>query len=60
MVAEVIQAKKRILLMEYIQGGRVDDLKFLSEANIDRNKVSLELARIFSQVRTAFWLQVDD
>lgn len=36
--------------MEYIQGGRVDDLQYLAQQNIDRNMVSLELARIFSQV----------
>ena len=36
--------------MEYIQGGRVDDLVYLSDHNIDRNKVALELARIFCQM----------
>lgn len=36
--------------MEFIQGGRVDDLQYLADANIDRNKVSLELARIFNQM----------
>ncbi len=36
--------------MEYIQGGRVDDLLYLSDHNIDRNKVALELARIFCQM----------
>ena len=37
--------------MEFIQGGRVDDLQYLVDHNIDRNKVALELARIFGQVR---------
>ena len=36
--------------MEYIQGGRVDDLVYLSDHNIDRNTVALELARIFCQM----------
>lgn len=36
--------------MEFIRGGRVDDLEYLAEHNIDRNKVSLELARIFAQM----------
>lgn len=36
--------------MEYIHGGRVDDVKYLLDHNIDRNKVSLELARIFDQM----------
>ena len=36
--------------MEFIKGGRVDDLKYLSDHNIDRNKVAIELARIFGQM----------
>ena len=36
--------------MEYIKGGRVDDLVYLADNNIDRNKFALELARIFSQM----------
>ncbi|KAF8629664.1 hypothetical protein AX17_005603 [Amanita inopinata Kibby_2008] len=49
-IPEVIVARKRVLIMEYIQGGRVDDLAYLASANIDRNKVALELSRIFSQM----------
>jgi aarF domain-containing kinase len=49
-IPEVISASKRVLIMEYIQGGRVDDLTYLAEHNIDRNKVALELTRIFSQM----------
>lgn len=36
--------------MEYIEGGRVDDKEYLAVHNIDRNKVALELARIFSRM----------
>lgn len=36
--------------MEYIQGGRVDDLAYLAGMGIDRNKVALELSRIFNQM----------
>lgn len=36
--------------MEYIQGGRVDDLPYLAEKSIDRNKIALELSRIFSRM----------
>jgi myo-inositol-1-phosphate synthase len=36
--------------MEFIEGARVDDLEYLAAHNIDRNKVSLELSRIFSQM----------
>lgn len=49
-IPEVIMATKRVLIMEYIQGGRVDDLAYLAAANIDRNKVALELSRIFNQM----------
>lgn len=46
----VITATKRVLIMEYIQGGRVDDLEYLADQSIDRNKVALELSRIFNQM----------
>ncbi|KAJ7579222.1 ABC1 family-domain-containing protein [Mycena floridula] len=49
-IPEVISATKRVLVMEFIRGGRVDDLAFLAESNIDRNKVALELSRIFNQM----------
>ncbi|KAF9268892.1 ABC1-domain-containing protein [Marasmius fiardii PR-910] len=49
-IPAVIVAKKRVLIMEYIQGGRVDDLEYLAKANIDRNKVALELSRIFNRM----------
>ncbi|KAG6917318.1 hypothetical protein DXG01_002976 [Tephrocybe rancida] len=49
-IPEVITATKRVLIMEYIKGGRVDDLKYLADAHIDRNKVALELSRIFNQM----------
>lgn len=46
----VIMATPRVLIMEYIKGGRVDNLEYLAEHNIDRNVVSIELARIFSKM----------
>jgi aarF domain-containing kinase len=49
-IPAVIYATNRVLIMEYVRGGRVDDLEYLAKYNIDRNKVSLELARIFSQM----------
>ncbi|KAI0268807.1 ABC1 family-domain-containing protein [Gloeopeniophorella convolvens] len=49
-IPEVISAEKRVLIMEFIEGARVDDLEYLATHNIDRNKVSLELSRIFSQM----------
>ncbi|KAF8135469.1 ABC1 family-domain-containing protein [Boletus edulis] len=49
-IPEVISATKRVLIMEFIQGARVDDLGYLAEHGIDRNKVALELTRVFSQM----------
>jgi aarF domain-containing kinase len=49
-IPKVIHASKRVLIMEYIQGGRVDDLPYLAEHGIDRNKVAIELSRIFNQM----------
>ncbi|KAF9071747.1 ABC1 family-domain-containing protein [Rhodocollybia butyracea] len=49
-IPKVITANKRVLIMEYIQGGRVDDLEYLAEKNIDRNKVAIELSRIFNRM----------
>ena len=49
-IPKVIVATRRVLVMEYIQGARVDDLKCLADWNIDRNKVAIELSRIFSQM----------
>ena len=49
-IPSVVSASKRVLIMEFIEGGRVDDLQYLAKHNIDRNKVSVELSRIFSQM----------
>lgn len=49
-IPEVISATKRVLIMEFIQGARVDDLAYLAEQGIDRNKVALELMRVFSRM----------
>lgn len=49
-IPAVIHASKRVLIMEYIQGGRVDDLPYLAKHGIDRNKVAIELSRIFNQM----------
>lgn len=47
---EVFWAERRCMVMEFIDGGRVDDLMYLKKHKIDRNQVSQELARIFSQM----------
>ena len=47
---EVMWAERRCMAMEYIDGARVDDLAFFRDHQIDRNQVSQELSRIFSQM----------
>jgi len=49
-IPKIINAHKRVLIMEFIEGARPDNLEYLAAHNIDRNKVSLELAKIFGQV----------
>ncbi|ODN79431.1 hypothetical protein L202_03415 [Cryptococcus amylolentus CBS 6039] len=46
----VLWAEKRCMVMEYIEGARVDDLVYLKKHHIDRNQVAQELSRIFSQM----------
>ena len=47
---EILWAERRCMVMEYIQGARIDDLQYLKDHRIDRNQVSQELSRIFSQM----------
>ncbi|GAA6025882.1 hypothetical protein JCM8202_004719 [Rhodotorula sphaerocarpa] len=47
---DVLWAKKRVMVMEFIQGGRVDDLAYLAKHGIDRNLVSREIANITSRM----------
>lgn len=49
-VPRVLSSTKRVMVMEYIEGGRVDDLEYLARAGIDRNKVAVELSRIFARM----------
>jgi aarF domain-containing kinase len=41
---------KRVMAMEFVDGRRPDDLQYLSDHHIDRNRVSQELSRAFSQM----------
>lgn len=41
---------KRAMAMEFIDGRRPDDLAYLAEHDIDRNRVSQELSRVFAQM----------
>lgn len=59
-IPEVLFSSKRVLVMEYIQGGRVDDLEYLEAHSIDRNKVAVELSSIFSRmVHLNGWFHAD-
>lgn len=49
-IPKVLSASKRVLIMEFIEGGRADDLEYLAEHNIDRNSVALEVQRIFCRM----------
>ncbi|OAL36927.1 hypothetical protein AYO20_03696 [Fonsecaea nubica] len=47
-IPQVISANKRILVMDYVMGARVDNLPYFKEHNISRAEVSATLARIFN------------
>ena len=49
-IPDVIWARRRILVMEFIKGHRADDLEFLDQNGIDRDEVSAALARIFNEM----------
>jgi predicted unusual protein kinase regulating ubiquinone biosynthesis (AarF/ABC1/UbiB family) len=49
-IPEVLWAKRRILVMEYVSGARPDDLAYLDAHNIDRDQVSAALARVFNEM----------
>ncbi|MCJ1400784.1 hypothetical protein MMC11_003992 [Xylographa trunciseda] len=49
-IPSVMWGMKRILVMEYLAGHRLDDLQFLDSNKIDRDEVSAALARIFNEM----------
>ncbi|KAF2742485.1 ABC1 kinase family protein [Sporormia fimetaria CBS 119925] len=49
-IPEVLWAKRRIIVMEYVSGHRPDDLAYLDSHGIDRDEVSAALARIFNEM----------
>lgn len=38
------------MVMEFIEGARIDDLQFLADHSIDRNQVSKQLSHIMSRM----------
>ncbi|KAK4056946.1 hypothetical protein OIO90_001846 [Microbotryomycetes sp. JL221] len=49
-VPKVLWAKKRAMVMEFIEGARIDDLDYLARHQIDRNQVAKQLQHIFSRM----------
>lgn len=49
-IPQVMWAKRRILVMDFISGARPDDLAYLDAHGIDRDDVSAALARIFNEM----------
>ncbi|KAL1953257.1 hypothetical protein VTO42DRAFT_3345 [Malbranchea cinnamomea] len=50
LIPDVIWAKKRLIVMEFLSGHRPDDLEWLDANGIDRDEVSATLARIFNEM----------
>ncbi|KAL6940101.1 ABC1 protein mcp2 [Hanseniaspora vineae] len=49
-IPDVIEAHKRILIMEYCKGARLDNLKYMDEHNISRSEVSSCVSNIFNNM----------
>lgn len=49
-VPDVMWSKRRILVMEFVSGHRLDDLDYLDSNGIDRDEVSAALARVFNEM----------
>ena len=50
LVPDVRWGLKRILVMDYVAGHRLDDLNYLDSNGINRDEVSSELAKIFNEM----------
>lgn len=49
-IPQVLWARRRILVMEYVSGHRPDDLEYMDTHGIDRDEVSAALARVFNEM----------
>ncbi|KAI5958674.1 hypothetical protein KGF57_002519 [Candida theae] len=49
-IPDVLEAKKRILVMEYVAGSRLDNFNYYEKNHIDRSKVSACLTHIFNEM----------
>jgi aarF domain-containing kinase len=48
-IPKVLSATKRTLVMEFVEGAKINDKDFLATHGIDRNRVSQEISKIFSE-----------
>lgn len=49
-VPEIVSAKKRILIMEYVSGARLDDLQYIKSHGISPGEVSSCLSHLFNDM----------
>ncbi|EMG47976.1 ABC1 family protein [Candida maltosa Xu316] len=49
-IPKIVEAQSRILIMEYAQGERLDNLKYMKDNNIDPSDVSSCLSHIFNSM----------
>lgn len=49
-IPDVKLGYRRILVMEYVGGHRLDDLRYLDDNRIDRDEVSAALSRLFNEM----------
>ena len=49
-VPDIKWGLKRVLVMDYVWGHRMDDLEYLDSNDINRDEVSAELAKIFNEM----------
>lgn len=49
-IPKIVSADPRILIMEYVEGARLDDLKYMKENKINSSEVSCCLSHIFNSM----------
>jgi aarF domain-containing kinase len=59
-IPRVYFSSRRVLIMEYIEGGKVNDLAYLEKHNIDKYEVSRSLSNMYAQmIFTLGWVHCD-
>ncbi|KAJ3178340.1 putative aarF domain-containing protein kinase 1 [Geranomyces variabilis] len=49
-IPDVYWAARRVLIMEYVNGGKIDDVEYMRVNNVDPKAVSRELSEIYSEM----------